>query len=192
MNNQTCGGCQANISYCITESVLCCWHTKHIITLLWADQMMIFCSMHRHTPRAGLKIWKKTTTFLWKNAWKRCDFIHSAGSFFFFFLETYFEGEIISKTRIMILSQYLNNRKNKILNPKAKGIYYCHRESRGWRYFSIWHRFTVLIVTCADGRRYDTWLAARISTVARVAPVKRWRSSVLRGRNRRKIDALLQ
>lgn len=54
-----------------------------------------------------------------------------------FFFETYFEGEIISKTRIMILSQYLNNRKTKILNPKVKGIYYCHRESRGWRYFSI-------------------------------------------------------
>lgn len=152
----------------------------------------IFCSMHRHTPRAGLKIWKKNNHIFVEKCMEEVWFYSLCRKFFFFFLETYFEGEIISKTRIMILSQYLNNRKNKILNPKAKGIYYCHRESRGWRYFSIWHRFTVLIVTCADGRRYDTWLAARISTVARVAPVKRWRSSVLRGRNRRKIDALLQ
>lgn len=36
--------------------------------------------------------------------------------------------EIISKTSIMILSHYLNNRKSKILNPKVKGRYRCHRE----------------------------------------------------------------
>ena len=94
---------------------------------------MIFCNVLRKL-RAGN---------IGKRCMERCGFICSVGRFFLGGevgeVGGYFEKEIISKTRIMILSHYLNNTKNKILNPKVKGSYCCHREikSWGWRYFSM-------------------------------------------------------
>lgn len=69
--------------------------------------------------------------------------------FFFFFpalvvfsSKLYFEREIISKTRIMILSQRLNNRKNKIHNPTVKRSEPLPRRSGGKKNHRVGETFS--------------------------------------------------
>lgn len=72
-------------------------------------------------------------------------------TFFFFFLK----NEIISKTRIIILSHYLNNGKSKILNPNVRKEIPPPRRSKISGAGDISRSdidFRVLIVTRVDSR----------------------------------------
>lgn len=145
------------------DSVPSCWHAKHLISVVWADRrMMMFCSMHKHS-RGRIRNWKKGTFLSLMHGRGAVSFV--LWNLFYLFLgETYFEKEIISKTRIVILSHSLDNRKNKTLNPKVKWKIRLPQRNRVMGMKIFFTLTWIFAANCYMYSAYDTWLAAQIST----------------------------